>query len=267
MDADVDREFATFSRYVIYTPQTDFLRGRQAGKIDTPPIGLHGEGLPDAVESFMKILSRYRQVSVEERAEQILMRSAGDLVLLPGWASTFGTHRGTPSLTSRDVADRSGDIVYFIDRYMHASRNRLSVYDSSEGTLFLLFAAIILTHRDAPKVFALDNVDNALNPALTRLLVEKIIDICNGSETRSPAYGARQVFLTSHNPTALDAFDLFDDNQRVFIVKRNDKGFTVASRLKPPKNMSRVDWEVLHGGRNLSQLWLDGSIPGALGNI
>jgi len=268
IDDRVDREFSAFSRYVIYTPQTDFLRGRQKGKIDLPPIGLHGEGLPEAVESFLRIFTgRKAKGGTVDEAERSLMQSAGQLVMLPGWASNFGVHAASASLTSRDVADRSGEIVYFIDKYMHASRNRLSVYDSSEGTLFLLFAAIILSHRDAPKVFALDNVDNALNPSLTRRLVERVIDTCGKAATRDPKFGARQVFLTSHNPTALDAFDLFDDQQRVFVISRNEKGFTTATRLKPPRGTSKEKWEMIHGGKNLSQLWLDGAIPGALGAL
>ena len=166
--------FSEFSRYVIYSPQTDFLRGRQSGRVDVPPVGLHGEGLPGAVSSHLDELLRLERKEKRRRGAggidwKIMVESAG-LVRLPGWASSFGTHRGKPSLTSRDVADLSSEMVYFADQFMHASRNRLSVYDSSEGTLFLLFVAIILSHPEAPRVFALDNVENALNPKLTRKL-------------------------------------------------------------------------------------------------
>lgn len=265
---DVGREFAEFARYVIYTPQTDFLRGRQAGRVDTPPIGLHGEGLPEAVSSFLDVWGSYQRKSKTDPCTQWdILDSCVKLVWLPGWASMFGVHHAKALLTSRDLADRSGQSVYFVDKFMHASRNRLSVYDSSEGTLFLLFAAIILSHPRSPRIFALDNVDNALNPRLTRKLVEQVIRVCNLSQDAQLELGARQVFLTSHNPTALDAFDLFDDNQRVFVVQRNEKGHTIAERLRPPDEMTREDWEVAKSGRNLSQLWLDGDIPGALGKI
>jgi hypothetical protein len=219
----VDKEFSEFARYVIYTPQTDFLRGRQSGRVDTPPIGLHGEGLPEAVSTFLDVWREYHPgVRGRKTVEPYwnLIDSCVKLVWLPGWASMFGVHHAAPLLTSRDLADRSSETVYFTDKFMHASRNRLSVYDSSKGTLFLLFAAIILAHPRSPKVFALDNVDNAL-----------------------------------------DAFDLFDDDQRVFVVQRNEKGHTTAERLKPPKGMTREKWELVKNGRNLSQLWLDGDIP------
>lgn len=266
---DVNAEFSDFSRYVIYTPQPDFLRGRQAGRVDTPPIGLHGEGLPEAASSFLDVWGQYRErnASGDRSAQWDIIKSCVDLVWLPGWASTFGTHRAAPLLTSRDLADRSGESVYFIDKFMHASRNHLSVYDSSEGTLFLLFAAIILAHPKAPKVFALDNVDNALNPKLTRRLVEQIIKVCSASAKNESDIGAKQVFLTSHNPTALDAFDLFNKDHRIFVVQRNEKGHTIAEPLTPPEGMTKEDWEVAKGGRNLSQLWLDGDIPGAMGRV
>lgn len=269
IDQKVDEEFQQFSRYVIYTPQTDFLRGRQSGRVDTPPIGLHGEGLPEAVAGFVEILTSARKSESQNYSSSAkeILESCAKLIWLPGWASTVGTHLAKSSLTSRDIADRSSKIVFFLDRYMHATRNRLSVYDSSEGTLFLLFAAIILSHPDAPKVFALDNVDNSLNPRLTRKLVEQIIHVCGRSDSESGLVGARQVFLTSHNPTALDAFDLFDNENRVFVVKRNDKGHTTAERLVPPDGFTKEKWEIVKGGRNLSQLWLDGDIPGALGSI
>ena len=265
------RAFTEFSRYVIYSPQTDFLRGRQSGKVDVPPVGLHGEGLPGAVSSY---LHEYMRLKRKERrrmgsggAEWEIIDQSSDLVWQPGWASSFGTHRGKPSLTSRDVADFSSEMVYFDDKFMHSSSNRLSVYDSNEGTLFLLFVAIILSHPEAPRVFALDNVDNSLNPRLTRKLVEQVISVVSTSAGTNTSLGARQVFLTSHNPTALDAFDLFNEEQRVFVVSRNDCGHTTVDRLEPHSSKTREEWQLAMNGRNLSQVWLEGDIPGALGAL
>lgn len=267
----VAETFAEFSRFVIFSPQTDFLRARQSGRVDVPPVGLHGEGLPTAVSSYLDAWGKLRRAERKTKGaggpEWELMDKCADLVWLPGWARSFGTHRGDPRYTSRDVADSSREIVYFEDKFMHSSRNRLSVYDSSEGTLFLLFAAIILAHPEAPRIFALDNVDSGLNPKLTRKLVEQILEVAKVSAERSTTLGAKQVFLTSHNPTALDAFDLFDEDQRVFIVQRNEQGHTVAKRLQPNAKQTRQDWQLAMNGRNLSQVWLDGDIPGAMGDL
>lgn len=70
--------------------------------------------------------------------------------------------------------------------------------------------------------------------------------------------------MTSHNPTAADAFDLFDDRNRIFVVKRQD-GRTVVNRLKPPDGMTKEEWITLRAGRSLSELWIEGQIPDALG--
>lgn len=261
---DVGDLFGEFSRFLIYSPQTDFLRGKQSGKVNTPPVGLHGEGLPEAVAGLLNAWGRARDKN-DDSPDWLILKSCVELMWEPGWAFKFGLHRGKASLTSRDISDRASETVYFVDKFMHASRNRLSVYDSSEGTLFLLFMAIILAHPDAPRAFALDNVDSALNPMLTRRLVEQIINVTDLSKKSEKRLGAEQVFLTSHNPTSLDAFDLFEGDQRVFVVRRGERGHTVVERLEPPKGMTREEWEIAMAGRNLSQVWLDGDIPGAFG--
>ena len=261
--------FDEFSKFVIYTPQTDVLRGRRSGHVDVPPIGLHGEGLAEAVRSFLNMWGslKPKNGSGAGKVEWKIIDQCGDLAFLPGWASSFGTRRRKATLDSRDLANPSGVKVHFIDKFMHGKRNKLSVYDSSEGTLFLLFAAIILAHPDAPRTFALDNVDNALNPAVTRKLIEQIIKVAATANRKDTNLGARQIFLTSHNPTALDAFDLFNDDQRVFVVQRNKKGHTTATRLQPQEGMSREDWSLCMKGKNLSQLWIEGAISGVLGKL
>ena len=252
----------TLAQYAIYAPQVDFLRG-QAGPL--PPsvsVGLHGEGLPAAVDSLLQ-----HRASIRDKPECDLQWDALQIVFLPGWADRIQVGALDESLVSRAVVGRGKDrpMLYFEDKYMEKSRKRLSVYDSSEGTLFLLFVATLLVHFESPRIFALDNVDNSLNPKMTRALIEKIIDITIKASMGNLDCGPRQVFLTSHNPTAIDAFDLFDDNQRVFVVRRNSEGVTEVSRLEPSDGMTREDWAAKFSGRNLSQLWIDGIIPSALG--
>lgn len=269
----VENALESLYRFAIYTPQTDFLRGVKNGKVSTPPIGLHGEGLPDAVRGLLR---QSRPTRTERRhrtpvarkkrkTERKFARRATQLAFLPKWASRVRVGKIQDYMASRDMVDRDNDMVYFIDRFMHLKRNTLSVYDSSEGTLFLLFAAVLLSHNESPRVFALDNVDSALNPAMTRALLEAFIETTNTSHKEDLGIGPRQVFLTSHNPSSLDAFDLFDKHQRIFVVERNDEGHTEITRLRPSKGMSREDWYEAANGRSLSQLWMDGWISGALG--
>ena len=267
----VEKAFQSLSEYAIYSPQTDFLRGLQTGKVDVPPIGLRGEGLPLAVRGLIRQLKptlKLKPLSEDWSQDdytRMIKKRALDLAYLPGWANSVKVGRIENHLTPTALADHGEDTVYFIDRFMHDRRRTLSVYDSSEGTLFLLFVAVILAHNESPKMFSLDNVDNALNPRMTRSLLDTVIETTKVSTERELSCGPRQVFLTSHNPSALDAFDLFDDSQRVFVVERNDEGHTLVNRLQPRIGMSREDWETAKNGRNLSQLWLDGEIQGALG--
>lgn len=262
----VENALESLYKFAIYTPQTDFLRGVKNGRVNTPPIGLHGEGLPEAVRGLLKQPRRGgRRRRRKKKIKYELANRAIRLATLPQWANSVEVGKVQEYMASRDMLDRKEDMVYFIDKFMHLRRNTLSVYDSSEGALFLLFAAVLLSHDEAPRVFALDNVDSALNPAMTRALLETVIEITNTSHRANLDIGPRQVFLTSHNPSSLDAFDLFDPHQRIFVVERNDEGHTEITRLRPNKGMSREDWYEAANGRSLSQLWLDGWIRGALG--
>ena len=167
---DIRDALDILSQYAIYAPQVDFLRGQVAGGVLSEltakkPVGLHGERLPDAVESLLDFLP-----SIKNRPESDLQSKALQLVFLPGWANMVQVGRIDDSLISRAVRGKGENIpmLYFEDKYMEDRKKRLSVYDSSEGTLFLLFIAALLVHFESPRIFALDNVDNALNPAMTR---------------------------------------------------------------------------------------------------
>ena len=180
--APVRQAFHMLSEYAIYSPQTDFLRGMQTGNVDIPPVGLHGEGLPQAVHGLIaqfnqlkKPTSKSKNWSQQDHSWE-LKRQALDLAYLPRWASSVRVGRIDSHLVSRALLDQGEDTVYFLDRFMHLKRRKLSVYDSSEGTLFLLFIAVLLSHDESPKLFSLDNVDSALNPRMTRSLLETVIE-------------------------------------------------------------------------------------------
>ena len=58
--SSVERALSSLSGFAIYSPQTDFLRGMQLGEVYSPPIGLHGEGLPEAVSGLLQQTNRAR---------------------------------------------------------------------------------------------------------------------------------------------------------------------------------------------------------------
>jgi predicted ATPase len=272
-DKRIARQFDSLARFAIYAPQTEFLREIKSGTVNDPPVGLHGEGLAQAVETlifqFESVRREYRKRRVS-RSESLSLEymqlwDAWSLLLLPGWTESVGVNGINAALRSSEVSPKEGKIILFHDRYMREDRRLLSAYDSSEGTLFLLFIAVLLGHREAPKIFALDNVDSALNPRMTRELIERMVAMVKRRADHGVDIGPDQVFMTSHNPTSLDAFDLTDPDQRVFVVFRDEKGRTKVKRLQPRPDMSREDWLRYTNGRKLSQMWIDGGITGALG--
>src|SRR5207244_9393123 len=102
-------------------------------------------------------------------------------------------------------AAASQRVVQFFDRYMTKERNTLTGYDASEGALYILFAAVLALHPKSPEVFAIDNLDQALNPLLAKRLSAEICSWILSSPW------PRQVLMTAHNPAVLDALPLAAD--------------------------------------------------------
>ncbi|MDD4930013.1 MAG: ATP-binding protein [Gallionella sp.] len=258
---DLENQLNTLAKFAIYSPQTAFLRGTDIEANPVKPLGLNGGGLANAANALMLFLDSLKKDPVRTK----LLIEVIDVVWTPGWTDKIDVNKRDPSLVSSQVKTQDATL-YFRDKHMNIKRNHLSAYDSSEGTLYLLFVAVLLLHPEAPKIFALDNIDNALNPSITKKLLETIIKTACNDEFRSNNIGPEQVFLTSHNPTSLDAFDIFEDDQRIFVVSRDKQdGSTKIDRLQPPKNTTKADWIKAAGGKNLSELWIEGKIKGALG--
>ena len=247
------------AKYVIFAPQTAVMRGLVPDTRVLEPLGLTGGRLPQALREVLT--QRESNRAMERHVNEVLR-----IIWRPGWAQEVKV--GPPDLrVMPDVLSSSEDIIYIVDRHMKSNLNTLSPYDASEGTLFLLFVATILAHAASPPIFALDNVDGTLNPAMVRSLVDHIVAVTCGDSADGNAVDIRpkQVFLTSHNPPALDAIDLFESDQRLFVVSRNDQGHTVFDRIQPPKGATKDQWIKAKNGKNMSQLWLDGRIRKALG--
>jgi len=68
----------------------------------------------------------------------------------------------------------------------------------------------------------------------------------------------KQALITTHNPAVLDGLNLNDDQQRLFVVKRNDEGHTTVERVtvKPTSNGESL---------KLSEMWMRGYL-GAIPN-
>lgn len=219
--------------YAIYTPFTPMLRGTTPDPGQRDPVGLAGGRLAEAV--------------LGADAEQ-LQAIVHDLI---DWAAEFDVGTAASAQLSPAVA-ATRDVLRFRDRYMVEGRNWLSAFDASEGALYVLFLAVLAVHPHAPRLLAVDNVDQALNPRLARALIERVQDLVLADPTRP------QMLLTTHNPLVLDALRLEHPDVRLLIVERQRDGSTGVRPL--------VHSDALTAARAndmpLSRLWLGGLLGG-----
>lgn len=244
-------ELEEFSRFAIYAPQTAIMRGLAVDNRIVEPLGLTGSGLASALNTVLSEVPR-------QQADSILK-----VVWQPGWANQIRIGQFDPNIVPSHVLSE-GLVLYIRDQFMKSGRNMLSAFDASEGTLYLIFVATLLAHPKTPRAFGLDNVDGTLNPRLVRSLSKHLVDIVMSA---SPVEN-RQVFMTSHHPSSLDSVDIFNKEQKIFVVSRDNdqkkRGQSNYFALLPPDGMTKEAWVEKHGGKNLSELLLNERIPGAL---
>ena len=70
----------------------------------------------------------------------------------------------------------------------------------------------------------------------------------------------KQALITTHNPAILDSMNLHDPNQRLFVVKRTDEGYTKVEqiKLKPETQEKKL---------KLSEMWMRGYLGGIPNNF
>lgn len=234
----------TIQRYAIYAPSTPILRGVSPDNSKVEPLGLYGGSLSSALADVIRD-------SHKAFGDHDLKR----FFRLLDWFQSIGTTSEiTTELQSKHL-HTGKSVVKYIDKYMKLNFNSLYAYDVSEGALYVLFILILLLHRRSPLLFALDNVDSALNPQMVREMMGNIIDLLKHLP-------GKQLLMTTHNPTALDAVDLFNDQHRLFVVQRNQMGHTEVKRIEPPPGFTRQSWVETYRGMRLSEVWLSGVIGG-----
>ena len=225
--------------YVIYTPNTPALRATVPDPQTRAPVGLVGGGLAAGFATLKRNVT-------EERLDEILE--------LIDWVSDVSVTESASALLSPAVP-RAKELLKFTDRFMASSRDTLTAYDASEGALYVLFAAILCLSPSSPSLFAIDNIDSALNPRLVKRLVESLagwLDHANPD---------RQLLFTAHNPTVLDGLDLDDPEVRLFAIERNSEGHTTVRRITLTPELQKLNAEY-----PLSRLWAMGHL-GAVPNV
>lgn len=219
-------------QYLIYELQTNPLRGFNKQSYEIP--GRNGENLDFLLESFS-----------EEGWGQIVQHSK-----FISWLDDNGIIVDKDGdLGRKRLKLRSDSKLYFRDKFMQKKNNVFSVENANEGALHILFYLALFISKKTPSFFAIDNIENALNPYLCRHLMKNIAELANKNE--------KQALITTHNPAILDGLNLHDDNQRLFVVSRNKKGHTTVKRIQLKPNV-----EV--GGKKLklSELWMRNHLGG-----
>lgn len=233
-------------KYAIYSLSTPILRGVSPDGSNKEPLGLYGGGLSTALQ---EVIIDYH------RAQKNQPHDLKRFFRLLDWFEQISTTDEVSSKLQSNHLHTGARVVKYTDKYMKTNFNNLYAYDVSEGALYILFVLILLLHKKSPNIFALDNVDNALNPGLVRDLMRNVADILS----KTPH---KQMLMTTHNPTTLDAVDLFNNDHRLFVVARNSDGHTEITRVMPPQGFTREQWVAKYQGMRLSEIWLSGIIGG-----
>ena len=227
--------------YAIYCPDTPTLRGLEPDLQSREPVGLTGGRLPEGLQSMLP--------------HGVPVTSIGEMLSVVDWLSfvRVAFSRELPIAASVPQPQKG---LRFMDKFMAEGRNMLSGYDASEGVLYLLYYAILALHPSSPKLFAIDNFDQALNPRIARDFTRRFCAWITEDSNR-------QVLLTTHNPLVLDGLPLQDDRVRLFAVDRSKQGKTVVRRVI-------VDDMLLSAaekGTPLSQAWVNGYFGGVPSNV
>lgn len=228
-------EYIGLYHYEIYNLSTQILRG--IGGVSREIPGIKGENLDRLIESFDE----------EERAK------LEEYAYFINWLDKIEIDKEDRHKLKGHKLDMSTSILYFRDKYMQRKNNLFSAENANEGVLHILFYLALFISKHTSKLFAIDNIETALNPELCKKLIEQLVKLSKeeGNE--------RQVLLTTHSPSVLDGLNLHDDEQRLFKVYRNRKGHTKVKRiqLKPNQQFNGQ-------GLKLSELWMRnyiGAIP------
>jgi predicted ATPase len=224
--------------YALFAPVTPVLRG-MAEDIAREPLGLGGSGLPNAIQSLLneeeRTLGPFDLDEVWEMVE---------------WAQGMSAAPGSEVPISPAIPTKP-TVLKFVDRFMQEGRNTLSAYDASEGALYVLFMLALSSHPKAPKLFAVDNFDQALHPRLAAALMRMV-------SQHLVSEGRRQMLVTTHNPLVLDGLDLRDGRIRLFAVERDRNGATQINRITLSEDLLAEAEQ----GMSLSRLWVMGRLGG-----
>jgi predicted ATPase len=190
--------------FMIYAPENTVLR-TPPPESAIQPLGTRGEGL-------FKLLQSFGDTKFSDRLAELKQQ-----LHLFGWFDDF---------VLPDAAATTEARLHIKDRWLRADCAVFDQRSANEGFLYVLFYLTLLTSWRTPNFFAVDNIDNALNPKLCSALMLRVVKLAKKYK--------KQIICTTHNPAILDGLNLNDDEQRLYTVRRDSDGHTMADRVRPP---------------------------------
>lgn len=212
-----------FQDYIIFSLEESTLR-----KFDTEnairPLGRNGEGL----------FSYLKEISQKENGIDILNEIKSNLDVLDWFDNLEIPKDQLSNEFSLQIKDKYiNDTLHFFDQR-----------STNEGFLYLLFYLTLFISDETPSFFAIDNLEASFNPKLCREVTRRLIQLAQKHN--------KQVIVTTHSPAILDGLDITNNDERLFVVRRNIDGYTKVNRVeyKTTTNLA------------LSEAWLKGYIGG-----
>jgi len=191
--------------FLIYSPENTALR-RFEDEGAIKPLGTKGEGL-------LKLLSDTAAAGNGKFTAELK-----SLLALLGWFDDLQLPTEEDEIRGR---------LRIHDRWLPADAPLFDQRSANEGFLYLLFYFTLFLSKTTPPFFAIDNIDNSLNPKLCSELIRHLAALAEKN--------GKQVILTTHNPAVLDGLNLHDDKQRLYVVRRNSEGHTIVNQVKAPR--------------------------------
>lgn len=187
-----EKNLYSLSNFIIFSPELSSLRVFSS-QSQIEPLGVNGEGLL----KLLQVMQEYEPENFNKVCNLVEMFQWVEKIIIENEPNNIEKH------------------IKIVDRFMGKEIDHRS---ANEGFLFVLFYAALFSSKFTPKCFAIDNIDASLNPKLCRVLIKELVKLAKENE--------KQAFVTTHNPAILDGLDLHDDEQKLFVVERNDEGAT-----------------------------------------
>ena len=210
----------TFRSFLTYSPNESVMR-EMVRTVTVYPLGVHGEGL----FQYLKLTKT-----------QSLFPIINEGLKMLDWFEGISP--------ADDLLSNEFDVT-ITDKYLKETLHSFDQRSTNEGFLYLLFYLTLFNSQDTPPFFAVDNIETSFNPGLCQNLTRYLTNVSQNND--------KQAIITTHNPYVLDGLDLSDDEQRLFVCRRDIDGHTRIERVK-----YREDRKM-----SLSELWMSGLI-GAL---